>query len=108
MARHDTHLNMADLLASVVRLLSVEGVFYLLLPRYQADQFILLAEGQLKPTHVLDVFHRAGAQQFRRIVRFDRGKKPLELKNEELIIRKSDDQYSDDFKKLLHPYYLYL
>ena len=108
MARHDGNLDFTDLLSAVDRLLAEKGVFYLLLPRYQADHFISLAKGILKPTHLLDVFHRHSAQQFRRIVRFKRGKEPRKMNSDELVIKNGDDQYTEGFIALLKNYYLYL
>ncbi len=102
---HTDTLSFEDLLCSVLRLLSPDGTFVVLLPAYECSVFEQLAISQeLYPQKKLTIHHRKGSKILRIITTFGRIKK--EIINEELIIKKPDESYTSDFQALLKDYYL--
>jgi tRNA1Val (adenine37-N6)-methyltransferase len=102
---HTDTLSFEDLLSSVLRLLSPNGTFVVLLPMYESSVFEQLAILQeLYPQKKLTIHHRKGSKILRIITTFGRIKK--EIINEELIIKNPDESYTPDFQALLKDYYL--
>ena len=102
---HTDTLSFEDLLDSVLRLLSHNGVFIVLLPAYQSSIFEQLAiTKELYPQKKLTIRHREGSKILRIITTFGIIKK--EIINEELIIKNPNESYSPDFQALLEEYYL--
>jgi tRNA1Val (adenine37-N6)-methyltransferase len=102
---HTDTLSFEDLLSSVLRLLSPNGTFVVLLPMYESSVFEQLAILQeLYPQKKLTIHHRKGSKILRIITTFGRIKK--EIINEELIIKNPDESYTPDFQVLLRDYYL--
>jgi tRNA1Val (adenine37-N6)-methyltransferase len=102
---HTDTLSFEDLLSSVLRLLSPNGIFVVLLPAYERLILEQLAiEKELHPQKKLTIRHRKGGKILRIITTFGRIKK--EIINEELIIKNPDESYSIDFQTLLKDYYL--
>ncbi len=102
---HTDTLSFENLLSSVLRLLSFNGTFVVLLPMYESSIFEQLAIPQgLYPQKKLMIRHRKGSKILRIITTFGRLKK--EIINEELIIKNPDESYTPDFQKLLKDYYL--
>ena len=102
---HTDALSFEDLLNSVLRLLSSNGTFVVLLPAYESSVFEQLAIPQgLYPQKKLMIHHRKGSKILRIITTFGRLKK--EIINEELIIKNPDESYTPDFQRLLKDYYL--
>jgi tRNA1Val (adenine37-N6)-methyltransferase len=102
---HTDTLSFEDLLSTVLRLLSPNGTFALLLPLYESSVFEQLAILQeLYIQKKLTIRHRKGSKILRIITTFGRIKK--EIINEELIIKNPDESYSPDFQALLKDYYL--
>jgi tRNA1Val (adenine37-N6)-methyltransferase len=102
---HTDTLSFEDLLSSVLRLLSPNGTFVVLLPMYESSIFEQLAISQeLYPQKKLTIRHRKGSKILRIITTFGRIKK--EIINEELIIKNPDESYTPDFQALLKDYYL--
>jgi tRNA1Val (adenine37-N6)-methyltransferase len=102
---HTDTLSFEDLLSTVLRLLSPNGTFALLLPLYESSVFEQLAILQeLYIQKKLTIRHRKGSKILRIITTFGRIKK--EIINEELIIKNPDESYTTDFQALLKDYYL--
>ena len=102
---HTDTLTFEDLLSSVLRLLSYNGKFVVLLPAYESSVFEKLSIlKEFYPQKKLIVRHRKGSKILRIITTFGRIKK--EIINEELIIKKPDESYTSDFQALLKDYYL--
>lgn len=102
---HTDTLSFENLLSSVLRLLSFNGTFVVLLPMYENSIFEQLAIPQgLYPQKKLTIRHRKGSKILRIITTFGRLKK--EIINEELIIKNPDESYTPDFQELLKDYYL--
>jgi tRNA1Val (adenine37-N6)-methyltransferase len=102
---HTDTLSFEDLLSSVLRLLSPNGTFVVLLPMYESSVFEQLAILQeLYPQKKLTIHHRKGSKILRIITTFGRIKQ--EIINEELIIKNPDESYMPDFQGLLKDYYL--
>lgn len=102
---HTDTLSFEDLLDSILRLLSSNGVFIVLLPAYERLIFEQLAiTKELYPQKKLTIRHRKGSKILRIITTFGRIKK--EIINEELIIKNPDESYTTNFQVLLKDYYL--
>lgn len=102
---HTDTLSFEDLLEAVLRLLSPNGTFVVLLPAYESSVLETLAiSKELYPHKKLTIRHRKGSKILRIITTFGRIKK--EILNQELIIKNPDESYSADFQLLLKEYYL--
>jgi tRNA1Val (adenine37-N6)-methyltransferase len=102
---HTDSLSFEDLLHSILRLLSFNGTFVVLLPTYESSVFEQLSISKgLYPQKKLTIRHRKDTKILRIITTFGRTKK--EIINEELIIKNPDESYSPDFQSLLKDYYL--
>jgi tRNA1Val (adenine37-N6)-methyltransferase len=102
---HTDTLSFEDLLNSVLKFLSINGTFVVLLPAYQSSVFEQLAiPRELYPQKKLTTRHRKGSKILRIITTFGRIKK--EIINEELLIKNPDESYTTDFQRLLKDYYL--
>ncbi|MEA5424945.1 tRNA1(Val) (adenine(37)-N6)-methyltransferase [Arcicella lustrica] len=104
-ALHTDTLSFEDLLASVIKLLSADGRFVVLLPAYESKvlENLALQEG-LYPHKKLLIRHRNGSKILRIITTF--GLTEKETIQEELIIRNLDESYTAQFSTLLKEYYL--
>jgi tRNA1Val (adenine37-N6)-methyltransferase len=102
---HTDTLSFEDLLNSVLRLLSPNGTFVVLLPLHESSVFEQLSILQeLYPQKKLTIRHQKGSKILRIITTFGRIK--IEIINEELIIKNPDESYTPDFQGLLKDYYL--
>lgn len=102
---HTDSLSFEDLLHSILRLLSFNGTFVVLLPAYESSVFEQLSISKgLYPQKKLTIRHRKDTKILRIITTFGRTKK--EIINEELIIKNPDESYSPDFQAFLKDYYL--
>ena len=102
---HTDTLSFEDLLEAVLRLLSPNGTFVVLLPEYESSVFEQMSiSKEFYPHKKLTIRHRKGSKILRIITTFGRIKK--EILNQELIIKKPDESYSADFQLLLKEYYL--
>jgi tRNA1Val (adenine37-N6)-methyltransferase len=104
-ALHTDTLSFEDLLASVIKLLSANGRFVVLLPAYESTvlENLALQEG-LYPHKKLLIRHRDGSKILRIITTF--GFAEQETIQEELLIRNLDESYTAQFSTLLKEYYL--
>jgi tRNA1Val (adenine37-N6)-methyltransferase len=102
---HTDTLSFEDLLSSVLKFLSFNGTFVVLLPAYQSLVFEQLAIPQeLYPQKKLTIRHRKDTKILRIITTFGRIKR--EIINEELLIKNLDESYTSDFQGFLKDYYL--
>ncbi|MEY4541284.1 MAG: hypothetical protein RLZZ306_3041 [Bacteroidota bacterium] len=102
---HTDTLSFDDLLDAVLRLLTLNGTFVVLLPAYESSVFEQLSTPkELYPQKKLTIHHRKGSKILRIITTFGRLKQ--EIINEELIIKNPDEGYTPDFQELLKDYYL--
>lgn len=107
-ALHGEDLSLPELAAAVHRLLGPAGRFVVLLPPYQAGRLQeLLAPLGLFPLDHLHLHDRPGAPPIRRITTYTFGI-PGPCRETNFCIRDGTGAYTDDFVRLLRPYYLYL
>ena len=105
LAKHTYSLSMNDLVVVITKLLKTDGIFYVLYPPYEAGLFAQLAEkSRLYPHRNVIIRNKPDGSIFRMITAYGRNKVTCQQK--ELLIRNSDNIYSDDLKELLRDYYL--
>ncbi|SEA23310.1 tRNA1Val (adenine37-N6)-methyltransferase [Arachidicoccus rhizosphaerae] len=107
LALHSTDLNFGELLTGVGSLLKADGIFAALIPYTRVSEFIkTAAEQNLFPYFHCRVANLPQKPFFRSVLLFCREFK--EVREDELFIKDTNQEYSLKFKDLLHPYYLYL
>ncbi len=107
-AMHSDHLNSFALISAVSVLLNNNGKFWVLYPEFQADQFIEKASRNgLYLANRFDIYNRPEETIFRSVLEFQRSKSTAIITHR-LNIRNDDNEYSEEFSRLLAPYYLYL
>lgn len=105
-AHHHDSLSFPELAAAAKRLLDPDGLCSMLLPPRQALEFGQLANKTgLYVQHELLIQERA-AHQPHRSIRFYSHSNKKSPSFDRLIIRDAEGNYSDQFQKLLQPYYL--
>ena len=105
-ARHNDTLSNSDLLEGVIKLLSDNGSFYVILPFDNGKVLISEAEKiNLLCTKKLFVKPKATIEIKRLLLKFDKISKPIE---EETLIIENElrHHYTDEFKELTQEYYL--
>jgi len=108
-ALHTDDLPFSDLLTAVRRLLKPDGQWWVLLPPYQTDQLIKLAQAtNLRPFWQLALHHHVNKPAFRVVTGF--GATSVGATNvaqESLVIREMDNQtYTAAYRALLRDFYL--
>lgn len=107
-ARHNDNLSFLDLLNSVTRLLTPTGLAWFILPSKEYPGFIKIAETLDLTLHSSMTLSSRNEKQPHRII-FSLGQSHSKtLKSTSLVIHGDGREYSQDFKQLLHPYYLKL
>ncbi|MCU0439393.1 MAG: methyltransferase [Raineya sp.] len=104
-ALHQETLNFREIVEIVRKHLKPEGIFWLILPPYQMEQFIDLAQSsQLYLNHELKVFHSPKHTLFRKICSFvlNQAKSTQNM----LYIKDEQEIYTENFKNLLKDFYL--
>lgn len=108
LAKHNMSLSFEELAGIVSKLLNQHGVFYLLLPYQEFQQFVQAARHQdlflQQQVHV----QQTPAHAFFRTIGSFSFKQTHHVKTEHIVIRKENNEYSDRFTQLLIDYYLYL
>lgn len=106
-ARHtDTSLSFADLAEAVRRLLKPDGRFALVLPERESRDFIPMAERcHLHVYRRLNIVPVEGKEPNRVNLELRFGK-PDVVEEGTLVIRGADDNFTDDYHRLLHDFYL--
>lgn len=106
-ALHAVELSFDDLIDSVIRLLSLDGKFVVLLPPFEIEKLIQIAQKKgLYLSKKLLIRHDESKAIFRVIATFQTSQIP-DLEEKTLIIHKKDGKtYSNEFRDLLKDYYL--
>jgi len=107
-ARHTAHDTLAfeDIVAFAHQFLTPDGQLTVLLPPPEMQQFEHAA-AHLHPISRLVVHHRASSKPLRHITAF--GRQPQVVEQRTLAIyADSTEAYSEDFQRLLSPFYLHL
>lgn len=116
MARHAelSELNAIKLLDLTTTLLSDDGCFWLLYPTYRKQEILSYAKTiELIPDAIWDLKHHYDKNPHVTVFCFKK-KHPCSTNQNEnnismpLVIKNKDNSYTDEFTKLLAPYYLYL
>lgn len=107
LAKHSSQLTRQKLVNAISTLLTEHGSAFVLLPEFEAEDFVKIAKGfGLFLTEQKTVRNKANGAVFRQMMRFEKNQK--ELVQSEIVIYESEKVYSQDFVELLKPYYLYL
>lgn len=106
-ALHAVELSLDELIDSVLRLLSINGKFVVLLPPFEIEKLIRIAQKKgLYLSKKMLIRHDESKPIFRVIATF-LTQKVHNLEEKTLIIHKEDGKtYSDEFRALLKDYYL--
>jgi tRNA1Val (adenine37-N6)-methyltransferase len=106
-AKHTTTLNYNDLLKSIIKLLKPNGVLNILLPFSISKEFIILSENyNLKLFSNTSIKNFENSIPFRSVLKFTFSKN--NCSNDEIVIYKKQNEYTETIKALLKDYYLYL
>ena len=106
-AKHDNSLTFTQLLKSATAILSEEGIFAVLLPYHRTVYFTTEATQMgLHLVKNLSVKQSVSHDHFRSILFYSRKKTIMESR--EIIIKKVDGKYTEEFISLLKDYYLHL
>ncbi len=106
-AMHDDGLTLEELLLVLDANLTNDGSFAVLLPYHRADVFIRIAdEKNLHLAKRMNVKQSVTHSCFRTMLLFERKKK--EVLVQELSIKNTSNEYTEQFAELLKDYYLYL
>lgn len=105
-ARHTDQLPFDDLLNGVLKLLSPDGKFYVILPTKESQTFREMAEKQhLFLTKLTRVITRTDKPEKRQLMKFEYTKK--EVEEDSIIIEKEGRHcYTDEYTELTKDYYL--
>ncbi|MEE4197513.1 MAG: tRNA1(Val) (adenine(37)-N6)-methyltransferase [Bacteroidales bacterium] len=105
-ARHNTDLQLDDLIGGTLQCLAPTGTLSLILPYLEGNLLIAgAAEKGLYCVRKTNVLPKPGRKPKRLLLEFQRNKKPLFEQN--LVIEVSKrHQYSDDYKALTRDFYL--
>lgn len=104
LARHNTALTLEELLANVHRLLTIEGLFYCVLPADLQHTYDLVDAAKLfihKQTTIHSVAHKPAKRQLLCL-----GKQVKEIQRETLVIQTANGQYTEAYRNLCADYYL--
>jgi tRNA1Val (adenine37-N6)-methyltransferase len=105
-ARHNSNLELEELLDGAIKLLNDNGVFSLILPYVEGTMFILKAsEKNLFCTCQTKVLPRPNREPKRLLLEFMKIKKPL-VEQEIIIELNKRHEYSDAYKNLTKEFYL--
>ena len=107
LARHDDGLQLKDLFKEVVRLLGVDGKFFLLLPSYRKEECINTAFSfNMHPTAIADVKQTPNHNSFRSMYCFTHNEQTITT--ETIIIKENSNAYSQRFSAMMKDYYLHM
>lgn len=104
-ARFTDALPFDELIESVSRLLSDEGIFVVIIPRKEEEKFIKMAsEVNLFPNRICRVRGTETSEEKRSLLEFSFEKNSLKLEN--LTIENSRRNYTEEYTKLVQDFYL--
>jgi tRNA1Val (adenine37-N6)-methyltransferase len=105
-ARHNSNLELDDLINGSLKLMTDNGVLSLILPYLEGTMFILkAAEKGLYCTRQTNVLPKPGREPKRLLLEFMKTKKPL-VEQEIIIELNKRHEYSDAYKNLTKDFYL--
>jgi len=105
LAMHTYSLSMDDLAAVVQKLLDKEGLFYVLYPAYEAGIFAQTASRHgLFPHKNFIIKNKPDGAIFRMITAY--GKSKVANQQTGITIRDGQNDYTEEFRELMKPYYL--
>jgi tRNA1Val (adenine37-N6)-methyltransferase len=105
-AHHDATLTLNDLARACSKMLSPNGQVALLLPYYRKDEALkLLQEHGLHPAIVCDVKQSTSHSFFRTMI-LSGTAHVAQVKQEIIVIKNEDQEYTPEFVTLLKDYYL--
>lgn len=103
----DNNLSFSDLMDCVLTLLKPNGLFYLILPPSELEEWMELTGKGLFLNHYCLIYPKKGKPANRIIAGF--GKSYTEdIKREHLVIRDEDGNYTSEYRKLTEKFYLHL
>lgn len=103
-ALHNASLSQKELLENVLELLHENGQFYLLYPEREMATFTKLVRDQLYCSRRTIARNKEGDPVFRVMAAFQ--SEPSPTQKSEIIIRRMDGKYTNEFWEMLSPYYL--
>ncbi len=107
-AKHSLRLTFTDLITAIENLLTNHGKFSILLPFYRKDEFeTLAAKHQFYPEKIIFLKQTDEHNFFRYAAVFSKYKN-IKIVQKEVVIKTTDNTYSDEATTLLKPYYLHL
>lgn len=104
LALHSAELKLEELINVVDKLLSNDGSFFVLLPYHRTKNFEVLVESRLFIKEKVLIKQTPKHDYFRSMLWLTR--KTTSSDQSEIIIMDNENEYSDQFKKLLKGYYL--
>ncbi len=105
-ARHNSNLQLEDLMSGSLKLLNDDGILGVILPYLEGNMFILKAsEFGLYCVRQTKVLPNPGKQPKRLLLEFSRNKKPL-IEQELIIELNKRHEYSEAYKNLTKDFYL--
>ncbi|MBD0284102.1 MAG: methyltransferase [Flavisolibacter sp.] len=107
-AHHSEHLTLNQLLTVIQKLLTAEGVFFLLLPFKRYKEFGLLLKKHKLLLNKTVFVRSTPAHAPLRVMVMGAKSGPQAIEQKELVIQDVAHQYSEAFSSLLKDYYLYL
>jgi len=107
LAVHNESLSVEHLASGVAKHLGRNGQLFLLYPPYEMGLFIEVAKRfDLFPNQIFEIKDKSSKKIIRQVAVFSRAKSTTQTTT--LIIKQNQGNYTDDFIKLLKPYYLHL
>ncbi len=104
-ARFNDAMPFDELVKSASLLLSEEGIFAVIIPRKEEENFIDLAAAvELFPKRICRVRGNIATEEIRSLIEFSFHK--LSVKTESLSIEKSRHDYTEEYKELVKGFYL--
>ena len=104
-AHHGESLKLSSLCKKIKELLNEEGVFFILFPSQRKEALLNeLKKVGLYAVDIVHVFNGRNEKPFRIFVKGSR--KESSLKEAKLFIREEEGGFTEDFRKLMAPYYL--
>ncbi|HLR37300.1 MAG TPA: methyltransferase [Chitinophagaceae bacterium] len=106
-AMHASHLDYDDLLSRLKLLLKPEGICSLMLPfDFEKDMVYRSGNTNIYPYKIVRVKNKKEKSPFRSLLFLRKGKHKVDY--DEIVIRNSDNSYTEEFQYFLRPYYLNL
>jgi tRNA1Val (adenine37-N6)-methyltransferase len=104
--RHDVSLNYPELITGVRQVMKPSGKWWLILPFTETARFLTIAKDEgfyLIHEHI--IFPKAGKRPHRKIISLIT-ENPGPSARSILTIRSTDNNYTEEYKKLTRPYYI--